>query len=256
MYGMSFWKKIIGQTELTVEEKAKKEKEQQEKKRRKEIEAKYQQEQAEKRREEKRIEKEKRKAAELKKVERFFGPDPGMGKKVTYSAYKPTFEYVDKHVLRRDERVLGVIQAEFDKNKKTEIKGILIAAEEKLIFALVRGSGHYLEEFDYSKMKGISLKRDGLLSKELYIDYGRGRKKFDDIVDDLDFKAFLKAVNGKIAEFRNKPASKPASKATTTATTSETSVDKYKQLERIAELKEKGILTEEEFQAEKQKILK
>lgn len=253
---MSFWRKIIGQTELTLEEKAQIEKEQQEKKRRKELETMHQQQQAEKRREEKRIEKEKRKEAELKMVERFFGNDPGFGKKVMYSTYKSTFEYVDRHVLRRDEKVLGVIQAEFDKNKKTEIKGILIAAEDKLMFALVRGSGHYLEEFDYTKIKGISLKRDGLLSKELYIDYGRGRKKFDDIVDDLDFKAFLKAVNGKIAEFRNKPTSKPISKATATATTSEPAVDKYKQLERIAELKEKGILTEEEFKAEKQKILK
>lgn len=32
-------------------------------------------------------------------------------------------------------------------------------------------------------------------------------------------------------------------------------VDKYKQLERIAELKDKGILTEEEFNVEKKKIL-
>ncbi|MGD6973004.1 SHOCT domain-containing protein [Rossellomorea aquimaris] len=123
-----------------------------------------------------------------------------------------------------------------------------------MIFAFIRGSNQYIEEFEYSKMKGISLERDGFASKELYIDYGRGRKKFDDIIDDDIFKAFLTIVNGKIAEYRNKPQARK--KANASAKTSvDTTDDKYKQLERIAELKEKGILTEEEFQAEKKKIL-
>jgi hypothetical protein len=249
---MSFWKKIIGQTELSPEEKNEREREQQEKKKRREEEAKRLKEEQDRKREAKRIEKERRKAAELKKVERFFGSNPGMGKKLTYTANVDTFEYVDRHLLRRDEKVLGVIQAEYDKTKKREIKGILIASEEKLIFAFVRGNNQYIEEFDYSKMKGMSLARDGFVSKELYIDYGRGRKKFDDIIDDDNFKSFLKAVNEKIAEFRNKPNTKPKAKATATGVDPN---EKYKQLEHLAELKEKGILTEEEFFAEKKKIL-
>jgi hypothetical protein len=249
---MSFWKKIIGQTELTPEEKAEKERERQEKKNRREEEAGLLKEEQGRKREAKRIEKERRKAAELMKIERFFGPDPGMGKKLTYTANIDTFEYVDRHLLRRDEKVLGVLQAEYDKTKKREIKGILIASEEKLIFAFIRGNNQYIEEFDYSKMKGISLARDGFVSKELYIDYGRGRKKFDDIIDDDNFKSFLKVVNGKIAEYRNKQKTKPEAKV---ASMSAVTTDKYQQLERIAELKEKGILTEEEFLAEKHKIL-
>ncbi|WP_442788817.1 SHOCT domain-containing protein [Halobacillus sp. HZG1] len=35
----------------------------------------------------------------------------------------------------------------------------------------------------------------------------------------------------------------------------ESSVDKYEQLEKIGKLKEKGIITDEEFQTEKEKIL-
>jgi Short C-terminal domain len=251
---MSMWKKILGQSDLSPEEIAQREKEKEEKKRQKEEAAKRLREEQEKKREAKRLEKERRKAEELKSIERFYGPDPGMGKKLTYSAHKETFQYVERHLIREDEEVLGVIQAEYDKTKKREIKGLLFAVEEKLIFAFIRGSNQYIEEFEYSKMKGISLARDGFASKELYIDYGRGRKKFDDIIDDDIFKAFLTVVNGKIAEFRNKPQAKK--KASVPAKTSvDNTDDKYKQLERIAELKEKGILTEEEFQAEKKKIL-
>lgn len=246
---MSFLKKILGQTELSPEEKAERERLQQEKKKKREEEANRLKEEKEKKRDEKRVEKERKKAEELKKMERFFGPDPGMGKILTYSSYSATFEYVDSHILKQNERVIGVIQAEYDKTQKREIKGVLIAAEEKLIFAIVRGNNQYIEEFEYSKMKGMSLARDGFVSKELYIDYGRGRKKFDDIIDDDNFKSFLKAVNEKIAEFRNKPKTK--SRAANAVKSN--SPDKYKQLEQIAELKEKGILTEEEFQAEKKK---
>ncbi|WP_044338086.1 SHOCT domain-containing protein [Rossellomorea aquimaris] len=252
---MSLWKKILGQTDLSPEELAKREKEQAEKKKRKEEEAKRFQEEQDRKREARRIEKERRKAEELKSMERFFGPSPGMGKKITYSAHKEVFQYVERHLLREDEQVLGVIQAEYDKTKKREIKGLLFAAEEKMIFAFVRGNNQYIEEFEYSKMKGISLARDGFASKELFIDYGRGRKKFDDIIDDDTFKSFLSAVNGKIAEYRIKPVQKAKTKPSAKAASSEQGEDKYKQLERIAELKEKGILTEEEFQAEKKKIL-
>ncbi len=250
---MSFWKKVIGRTEITPEERAKMERENEEKKKRKAEAAQRFQEEQQRKREEKRIEKERRKAEELKAVERFFGPEPGMGKKITYSTYKEAFQYVDHHLLREDEEVLGVIQAEYDKTKKREIKGVLIAAEEKLIFAFVRGNNQYIEEFDYSKMKGITLAKDGFASKELYIDYGSGRKKFDDIIDDDNFKSFLAVINGKITEYRQNPASKSRIRKTTPKT--EESTDKYKQLERIAELKDKGILTDEEFRTEKEKIL-
>ncbi|MGG1685559.1 SHOCT domain-containing protein [Pseudalkalibacillus sp. NRS-1564] len=249
---MSFWKKIVGQTELTPEEKANREAVQQEKKRKREEEAKRFKEEQDRKREQKRIEKERKKAVELKSIGRFFGPDPSMGNKITYAAHKEIFEYVERHLIADDENVLGVIQAEYDKTKKREIKGMLFATEVKVFFAFVRGNNQFIEEFDYSKMKGISLARDGFTSKELYIDYGRGRKKFDDIIDDGNFKSFLSVVNAKIAQSRNQPVSKERSnfKSNNPDTT-----DKYKQLEHIGKLKDKGILTEEEFQQEKQKIL-
>ncbi|MCM3718149.1 hypothetical protein [Fictibacillus phosphorivorans] len=236
---MSFLKKILGLLELPPEEKAERERMQQEKAKRRVEEAKRWREEKEKKREEKRLEKERKKVNKLQKIERFFGPDPSMAKILTYSSYSDTFEYVNAHLLKQEERVLGVIQAEYKRTQKREIKGVLIASEEKLIFAVVKGNHTYIEEYDYAKMKGISLAKDGFKSKKLYIDYGRSRRKFDDIIDDEPFREFYKAVKEKIVEFRKKSKSN----------------SKYKLLDQIASLKEKGILTEEEFQTEKKKLI-
>ncbi|MGD6959410.1 hypothetical protein ACQCWA_18200 [Rossellomorea aquimaris] len=88
---MSLWKKILGQSDLSPEEMAQKEREIEEKKKQREEATKRFREEQEKKREAKRREKERRKSEELMSIERFFGPDPGMGKKLTYSSYKETF---------------------------------------------------------------------------------------------------------------------------------------------------------------------
>ncbi|MDT2048032.1 SHOCT domain-containing protein [Priestia flexa] len=250
---MSFWKKVFGQTDLTPEYLEKIEREKAEKKQKREEANKRFQEEQEKRREEKRIKKEKQKEEEQLLIEQFYGKDAGVGSKLAFAANKDTFRYVGENLLRADEEILSFIQAEYDKSKKREIKGLLFATNDRMFFAFVRGVNQYIEEFDYSKMKGISLARDGFLSKELYIDYGSSRKKFDDIIDDDKFKDFLQVVNEKIVDNIKKPITKTRQKKP--AVIDLEGVDKYKQLERIAELKDKGILTEEEFNVEKKKIL-
>jgi hypothetical protein len=250
---MSFFKKLLAQNDLSEEERTKREADKAEKKRLKEIEMKKLQEKMENEREQKRINKEIQKAEEMKKIERFFGPNPGFGKKGEYSLNRSTFEYLEENVLSQDDKVLGVIKAEYDKTQKREIKGVLVATERLLYFASFKNNSEYLEEFEYSKMNGISLTKDGFASKELIIDYGRGRKKFDDIIDDGSFKEFLAEVRNQIALHRT-TVTKTAAK-TVRKTQANNSNDKYEQLEKIAKLKDQGILTEEEFNAEKEKIL-
>jgi hypothetical protein len=160
--------------------------------------------------------------------------------------------YIEKSLISEDEKILATIAAEYVKTQKREIKGVLVATNQRLIFGAVTFSGEYLEDFDYKKMNGISLAKDGFASKELYIDYGRGRKKFDDIIDDDLFKKFLAQVREQISLSKTKNTS--SIKRTSAASTSYHQ-DKYKQLEQLGKLKEQGILTEEEFQTEKQKIL-
>ena len=238
---MSFFKKLFAQEDLSPEDKEKHEQMKVEKKA-----------QREREREEKRAEKERQKQLELKQIENFFGPNPGFTAKTNYAIHKNILIYIEKNLLSLDEKILAVIPAEYDKTQKREIKGVLLATDQKLIFGSKTFSSEYIETFEYKKMNGISLANDGFLSKELYIDYGRSRKKFDDITNDDLFKNFIKIVREQIM----------LAKTTTTKTNRKQSTpsppnsqDKYKQLEQIGKLKEQGILTEEEFQAEKQKIL-
>lgn len=247
---MSFFKKMLGREELTPEEQQKRLEESRRKQAEKEKVREAAKIEAEKLREERRIEKQRKQAEQLKRVERFFGPNPGFSSKTAYFAYQDTFEYLQDILLSPDENVLALIQAEFDKTQKREIKGLLVATDIRLIFAFVRGHNQYIEEFSYSKMQGISLKSDGFTQKELYIDYNRGRKKFDDILDTKEFKIFLDVVRKQIAAHTGGQRSTKVKQQT-----SNENKDKYAQLERVASLRDQGILSEEEFQQEKQKIL-
>lgn len=200
--------------------------------------------------------KEKQRAYEAKKAmdqslqKKYIGLSFGKG--LDFSLYKRTIQYFESTVLRSDEIVLHFIKAEYDKTKKREIKGLLIATNQRLIFVSSGvGFGQYLEEFDYRKMNGISYVNDGFFEKEIYIDLGRSRKKFDDITSDERFKEFVEVVMQQINISQNIPKVTRAQKTATEVT----KADKYESLEKIAKLKEQGILTEEEFQTEKEKIL-
>jgi hypothetical protein len=249
---MSFLKKLFAQEDLSPEDNDKREQMKAEKKAQREKEQQQLKQQREREREEKRAEKERQKQLELLQIEKFFGPNPGFSAKTNYAIHKTILIYIERNLLSPDEKILAAIPAEYDKTQKREIKGVLLATDQKLIFGSKTFLSEYIETFEYKKMNGISLANDGLVSKELYIDYGRSRKKFDDITNDDLFKNFLEKVREQIT----------LAKTTTTKTNRKQSTpspsynqDKYKQLEQIGKLKEQGILTEEEFQAEKQKIL-
>lgn len=204
---------------------------------------------------------EKQKARETKKEmdkalqEKYIGL--GFGSGLDFLSYKGTIQYFESTVLKSDEIVLHSIKAEYDKTKKREIKGLLIATNQRLVFVSSGvGFGQYLEEFDYRKMNGIAQANDGFFEKEIYIDLGQSRKKFDDIIPDERFKEFVAVVMEQINIARNTPKNTHIRKTTNSRTATEVKkADKYEALEKIAKLKEQGILTEEEFQTEKEKIL-
>jgi hypothetical protein len=238
---MSFFKKILGQEYVSEEtkEKALAEKEA----KRKQREAEYQT--AQKRKQEKQT-------AEMHMMEKYFGKSTGFFNKMNFSVYKKAIIYFEQHIQNPNEEVLISIPAEYDKTKKREIKGMLISTSDRLLFVTSGiGHGEYAESFEYRKMNGISLAPDGFAQKELLIDYGRSRKVFDDIVNDDQFKTFLNTVRNKMNE--SKRTASPAKKTNSKSTSK--SENKYDQLAQIAKLRDQGILTEEEFQKEKEKIL-
>jgi CRISPR/Cas system-associated exonuclease Cas4 (RecB family) len=224
---MSFFKKLFGQEDLPPEEKARVLAEKEEKRRQKE-------------------------AAEMQLMEKYFGKSSGMFNKMNFSVYKLAIYYFENNIKRTSEEILAAIPAEYDKTKKREIKGMLIATSERLVFVTSGiGHGEFSEVLEYHKMNGISLAADGFTQKELLIDYGRSRKVFDDIVNDDKFKNFINIVRNKINEAKRKPAPKKAK----TKPSAPPQISKYEQLSQIAKLRDQGVLTEEEFQREKEKIL-
>lgn len=234
---LSFFKKFLGQEDVSPEEKEKTLLIKEEKRQRREVEYQIGQQQ-----------KKEKEVADAQLMEKYFGKSTGFFNKMNFSLYKRTISYFEKNIKSPDEEVLIAIPAEYDKTKKREIKGMLIATSHRLIFVTSGiGHGEFSEILEYKKMNGISLAPDGLGQKELLIDYGRSRKIFDDIVNDERFKNFLNTVRNKINEIKRNPVPRK-----TTPTKSE---NKYELLEQIAKLHEQGILTDEEFQKEKNKIL-
>lgn len=191
------------------------------------------------------------KMKELEKQKKWIGENPSNHQKMMFQRYQNTFTYLEKNILRSDEQALKAIPVEYDKRKNTEIDGVLVATDQRLIFAYVRGYNQVIEDWDYSKIKGIQLyKDDGFNQVELHLEIGRSKKKFDDIKNNRDLVEFLNIVEKYVNLSRSLSKGSKSSPANST-----NKVDKYKLLEQIAKLKEQGILTEEEFEAEKQKIL-
>lgn len=191
--------------------------------------------------------KEAKKAEEEAHIERFFGPNPTFEEKMNVSIYSWAIGRVRDQLLEAKEVVLATVPAEYDKSDKKEVKGVLIATNQKLIFSSNVIGKEFLEIMDYKSMTGISLESDGFRKKELHVITGREKRVFDDIKEDKQLKKLLDGVRKQISSSRS------GGSEQTMAVSSQP--DKYQQLEQLAKLKDQGILTEEEFKAEKTKVL-
>lgn len=235
---MSFFKKLLNGPELSPEELAEKERIKEEKRIQREAAA---------------IERKESndaiKIAEQLRIEKFFGPNPGFTMKMNFITYRASFDYIE-NLISSSEEILSTLIVEFDKTEKREMKGVLVATTQKLIFASIFPRKEYNETFEYKKINGISLKNDGFSKREIVIDYGRSTRKFDDIVVGKELDAFLNRVREQITLHKSGSIT-----STRSINNPVKHVDKYEQLEKLGRLKEQGILSEEEFQLEKIKIL-
>lgn len=244
---MSFFKKLLQQEELTVEQKAERELERIEKARiNKEKYEQYQIE-AEARKIEKAEKKEAKALARQQDLERFFGTSPGTNEKNNYNIYTFALDRVRDKLISFNENVIASCPAEYDMPGGKEVKGLLIATNQKLIFSSNTITKEYIEVMDYKTMGSISIKNDGFLKKELHVVSGREKRVFDDLRDDAHLQRLLDGVRNQIATAHSgnsNPTKEVASP-----------ISKAQQLKEFAELRDSGILSEEEFQAEKAKIL-
>ncbi len=139
-------------------------------------------------------------------------------------------------ILWENEEIVNLVQGFYNNGT-----GLLVATNRRLIF-VDKGMlwGVKVEDFPYDKISSIQYET-GLLMGEIDIFASGNRAEIKNIAK-AKVRPFAESVRSRIS---GAAVSKPA----------EETSNKYAQLEKLAELKEKGILSEKEFEAEKAKLL-
>lgn len=121
--------------------------------------------------------------------------------------------------------------------------GILVLTNRRVLFVGKGFSGNRTEDFTFEQIVSLDCNTPPLLGySTITIQAKGGFSKFENVTKD------------KAQEFAQR--TREAIHASKTAAASSTSpMDKYAVLEKLAELKSKGILSEDEFQTEKAKAL-
>lgn len=125
--------------------------------------------------------------------------------------------------------------------------GHLVATDSRLIYASKFMLSTKSEVFYYSKISHIEYK-GGLLTGAIKLTIGRKVYEFDNLTKDVA-KRIVNYVNDQI----NNPT--PKKQADSGTMENAKSGDSYAELEKLAKLKEQGIITEEEFTQKKKQIL-
>lgn len=145
------------------------------------------------------------------------------------------------NILWDNESLEKIVQGMYN-NKQ----GVLVATSLRLIF-IDKGLlyGLSVEDFPYDKISSIQYETKMMFGKITI--YTSGNKATIEQIDKKQTRDFAEYVRNKISKNGNKP---DVSKEKSTPPD-----DVVTQLERLAKLKEQGILSQDEFDAQKQKIL-
>lgn len=149
-------------------------------------------------------------------------------------------------ILWENENVENIIQGLYNNGN-----GILVATNKRLVF-IDKGLvfGLKVEDFPFDKISSIQYST-GLLLGKLTI-FTSGNKAVIDNVDKKKVRIFGDFVRNKISSKDAVETKTPINQSQQKADTSD---DIVSNLERLAKLKERGILTEDEFTQQKQRIL-
>jgi hypothetical protein len=149
-------------------------------------------------------------------------------------------------ILWENERIENMISGTYNNGN-----GILVATNSRLIF-VDKGLifGLKVEDFPLDKITSIQYST-GILLGKLTI-FASGNKAIIDNVDKVQVRFFGDFVRNKIS---TKSSEEPVKKDLSVNENVQNQDDIVSKLERLAKLKVQGILTEEEFIQQKQKIL-
>lgn len=150
-------------------------------------------------------------------------------------------------ILWEDESVESIIQGTYNNGN-----GILVATNKRLIFVDKGFVKLKVEDFPYDKISTIQYETGMLLGKMSVFTSGN-RAEIKNLVKQ-ETKPFAEYVRARITS-KAAHASFPVNQSASSSGDSDNTQNKIQQLEKLAELKQKGILNEKEFAAEKKKLL-
>lgn len=147
------------------------------------------------------------------------------------------------NVLFAHEVVLAIMQGTYENRT-----GILVATQERVVF-IDKGIlyGLKVEDFPYDKISSIQFET-GLIFGEIIIMASGNKARIKDVTKNR-VKPFADLVRTRISELSKKVV-EPAQ-----AVVINNQFDLAEQLEKLAKLRDNGVLTEEEFQVQKSKLL-
>jgi hypothetical protein len=160
-----------------------------------------------------------------------------------FRMYRRSMFHADKHVLQDGESVLSFIGADYGKLENYKAAGILIVTDTRLLYVHKDKKSQFKESWKFNRINGITESGFPLKRHEFQIEVGKSKKVFHGVFKKGMYSSFIRTLQNKI----NNPDS--------AVTVKKDNKNKYTLLEQIAKLKEQGILTEDEFQEEKKKIL-
>ncbi len=153
-------------------------------------------------------------------------------------------EMVKSH-LDGDENILHSVQGAYETKimgSESVRQGAFFATNKRLVFYAKKMIGYDMEVFPYKSISSIEVSK-GMLGHKISF-FSSGNKAVMKWISDgnvVEFVSFVKeTITGAQSKLDN--------------STSAKSSDSLDALERLAALKEKGVLTEEEFNLEKKKI--
>lgn len=157
-----------------------------------------------------------------------------------FDIFRKSMLYAEQNIIKSNEKVLSFIGADYLANHK--IAGILVLTDSRLLYVHKDKKSQFKQEWLFNKINGIKESGFPLKINEFQLDVGKSKVVFSHVKKKERYRKFINVLQDKM----DKPVSTSKPKNIG---------NKYTLLEQIAKLKEQGILTEDEFAREKEKIL-
>jgi hypothetical protein len=149
--------------------------------------------------------------------------------------------------LEANEDVVTAIQGAYEVKRMgsdSARKGALIATDRRVVFYAKKMTGYDLESFPYDHISSIDMSK-GMMGHSITI-YASGNKAHIKWIDKKqDVPGFVSTVRGRMKGGAGNGAAAPAA----------SEPDAADQIRKLAQLRDEGLLTEEEFQAKKTQLL-